>query len=145
MRMTFFPSVVRRAFSSGLLIVSASTVGACSRPEPIADSMVVLTWTRDGGLAGFCDELTVTASGDAAASSCTAPGTKRRKLSDAELARLNEWRAQFGPVTATSRDAATADAMTMNMTLSGNGPKQPSDAERLELFGWAQRVHQQTR
>jgi hypothetical protein len=143
--MAFVPPVVRRAITSGLLVLSASAWVACGRTEPIADSTVVLTWSREGGLAGFCDELTVTASGDAAANSCTAVGTKRRKLSDAELVRLGQWRAAFGPLTATSRDAATADAMTMKMTFSGLGQRQPSDAERQELFDWAQRVHQQTR
>ena len=143
--MAFVPLVVRRAITAVLLLLSASAVTACSRTEPIADSMVVLTWSREGGLAGFCDELTVTASGDATASSCTAAGTKRRKLSDAELARLSQWRARFGSITATSRDAATTDAMAMKMTFSGLGRKEPSDAERQELFDWAQRVHQQTR
>jgi hypothetical protein len=143
--MAFFPPVVHRALASGLLFVSASAVGACGRAEPIADSTVVLTWSREGGLAGFCDALTVTASGEAAAGSCAAAGTKRQKLSDAELARLGQWRAAFGPTTATSRDAATADSMSMKLTLSGQGLRQPSEAERQELLDWALRVYQQTK
>jgi hypothetical protein len=141
--MTLLPRLGSRLVVCGLL-ASAPLVGACDHREPTPDPAVVLSWTRQGGVAGFCDELTVSASGELAASSCTAAGVRRRKLSGNELARLNGWRAAFADVSTTSRDPASADAMTVTLSLSGKGRNHPSETERQELLDWAQRVYGET-
>jgi hypothetical protein len=142
---TFAPRALLQALASGLLVALVSTFTGCDRREPEPGSNIVLSWSRQGGLAGFCDQLSVTVAGDAAASSCTAREVKKRKLSSDELTKLNEWRAAFGSVTATSKDEATADAMSMTLTLSGTGQGQPSERQRQELLDWAQRVYQETK
>lgn len=128
--------------SWGLLLACGSTPAAPG--DGVQDSTVVLSWKRDGGFAGFCDELKITASGDVTASTCRTPGVKARTLPTNELTRLNEWRRAFGPVSITSRDDAPADAMTLTLTLSGTGDGQPSEAQRLELLDWAQRIYTET-
>jgi hypothetical protein len=115
------------------------------RGDGSQQSTVALAWSRDGGFAGFCDELKVTASGEATASSCRSQEVKTRKLSSDDLTRLNAWREAFASVSVTAGDGGTADGMTIKLTLTGTGTGQPSDAQRQELLDWAQRVYTQTR
>ncbi len=128
----------------GLLFACGSSPAAPEGDDNPPDATVVLSWSREGGFAGFCDELKVTAAGDVAASSCKTAGVRTRKLSSEDAARLNDWRRAFGRVDITSKDSASADAMTLKITLAGNGRDQPSDAQRLELLDWAQRIYSQT-
>lgn len=129
---------------SALLLACGFTPAASDRADGEQDSAVVLTWSRQGGFAGFCDELKVTVSGDASASSCKTSGVKAGRLSDDDLRRLNQWRAAFGSITVTSKDAATADAMTLTLSFRGSGGDQPSETQRQELIEWAQRVYLDT-
>jgi hypothetical protein len=125
----------------GLLFACGSSPSA---PGGEGDSTVVLSWNRDGGFAGFCDELKVTAAGDVTASTCRATGVKTRTLSSADRTRLSEWRRRFGAVSITSGDTGSADGLSVKLTLSGTGGDQPSAAQRQELFDWAQRVYNET-
>jgi hypothetical protein len=127
----------------GLLFACGSSPAAPQDSQQ--DSAVVLSWNRDGGFAGFCDELKITASGDVTASTCRTPGSRTRKLSNGDLTRLNEWRKAFGTVSITSGDAGSADAMTLKLTLAGTGRDEPSPAQRQELLDWAQRIYTETR
>jgi hypothetical protein len=126
----------------GLLFACGSSPAAPEGGE--AGSTVVVSWNRDGGFAGFCDELKITAAGDVTASSCRTTGTRTRKLASADLTRLNEWRGNFGAVSITSGDSGSADGMTVKLTLSGKGRDQPSASQRQELLEWVQRVYNET-
>ncbi len=126
----------------GLLFACGSNPSAPD--DSPRNATVVLSWSREGGFAGFCDELKVTAAGDVTASTCKATGVKTRKLPTEDLARLNHWRRTFGRVDATSTDSGTADAMTLKIVLAGTGRDRLSDAQRAELLDWAQRIYTQT-
>ncbi|OFW22244.1 MAG: hypothetical protein A3H97_22720 [Acidobacteria bacterium RIFCSPLOWO2_02_FULL_65_29] len=107
---------------------------------------MVLTWTRDGGFAGFCDEMKISAAGGITTSSCRPPGAgPARTLTGEDLARFNGWRTSFGAVLIESKDPPGADAMTTKLTFQGAGTGQPTQAERQEMLDWAQRVHTQSR
>ena len=111
------------------------------------NSGVVLSWSRQGGIAGFCDELQVTASGDVTASSC-AVSPKRRKLSPAEMKRLDQFRRMLASVTVSTSspgDAAAADAMKQTITFTGKGRSQASEAQKRDLLDWAQSVYSTTK
>jgi len=107
---------------------------------------LALTWHREGGIAGFCDDLTVYLSGEIQASSCR-PGGKaadaslRVIASKEELAQFDKWITTFGTVTVTMKDPAVADAMTVTLTLNGSGKGQPTKAEKQAMIDWAQAVH----
>lgn len=126
-----------------------SLVFACSS-SPAApqdsqqDSAVVLSWNRDGGFAGFCDQLKIATSGEATSSTCRTTGSKTRRLPSGDLTRLNEWRRTFGAVSITTGDSGTADGLTLKLTLAGTGQEQPSAAQRQEMLDWAQRVYNET-
>ncbi len=115
-------------------------------PVPSNGGNAVFSWSRDGGIAGFCDELKISATGGITASSCRSPGsTSTGTLAPADLARLNRWRAAFGSVSFDSKDSPAADAMTLKFSLQGTGGGKPTDAERREMLDWAQSVYSQKR
>jgi hypothetical protein len=133
-----------------LVLASVTTIVlACTPPLPALGQddhgKIVLFWTRQGGLAGFCDELKVTGSGDVTATSCaTGAAQKTRKLSPDEQSQLERLRQTFASVTFSSTDAAAADAMKQTVTFSGKGRIQPSETQQRELLDWAQRVYSTT-
>jgi hypothetical protein len=115
--------------------------GSVVRPATMA-----LTWHREGGIAGFCDDLTVYLSGEIQASSCrpsgkVADGSLRVIASKEELAQFDKWITLFGAVTVTMKDAAVADAMTVTLTLNGLGTGQPTEGDKQAMLAWAQDVY----
>ena len=109
--------------------------GQESAPRPL------LSWNRDGGFAGFCDELKVSASGDFTASSCRGGAVKTGKLPKEQLSRLEHWKSTFGPVSIETKDSPAADAMTIRLTLNGSGSGKPGDAQREEMLRWAETIY----
>ena len=108
----------------------------------VAPAAIALTWHREGGIAGFCDNLTVYASGEAQASGC-GPNAQPAAdvLSPDERAQLDQWLVDFGVVTMTNEDPATADAMKTTLTLSGAGAGQPTEADRQAMLVWAEALY----
>ncbi|MEK7327989.1 MAG: hypothetical protein AAB217_22320 [Chloroflexota bacterium] len=107
----------------------------------LVSAAATLTWHREGGFAGFCDDLVV-AMGQAQASSCI-PSTAYPlgALTDEESAQFKEWAETFGSVVIEMRDPAVADAMTTVLTFNGNGDGQPAEAEQQLMLAWAQAVY----
>ena len=100
-----------------------------------------LTWHREGGIAGFCDELYVSAFGQAQPSSCgRAQEYPSGTLTDAERALLTEWGQAFGSVVIEQRDTQVSDAMGFVLIMTGTGTGQPSEAEQQAMLDWAQDV-----
>lgn len=108
----------------------------------VVPATVVLTWHREGGIAGFCDHLIVYAAGEVRASSCKG-GAAQGNLAAVELEQLNQWLAQYSVVTLLHSDEQNvADGMTLNLTLNGFGGGQLTDAaEQDAVWTWAQTVY----
>ena len=112
----------------------------------VRPATMALTWHRAGGIAGFCDDLTVYLSGEIHATSCrsgtgASDGNLFVLLSNEELAQFNKWLTTFGAVTVTMKDPAVADAMTMTLTLNGLGTGQPTEGDKQAMLAWAQDVY----
>ncbi len=95
-----------------------------------------LAWHREGGIAGFCDDLTVELSGHATLRSCkdatdTAPSWRR--LTSEELTTFYGWIDQLGQLEFEQTDAAVADAMTVRGLLAGRGTGEGSEADKAAL------------
>ncbi|RIK35401.1 MAG: hypothetical protein DCC57_23385 [Chloroflexi bacterium] len=91
---------------------------------------LAFAWHREGGIAGFCDDLTVYVTGLVYASSCKSqpPATiGQRTLTAEELAQLYMWIDTYTSFEAGWRDPAVADAMSTKMTFMGVG-EQVADA-----------------
>lgn len=105
---------------------------------------LVLSWRREGGLAGFCDDLQVYLSGKAFAGSCaggqTAP-TGERWLDAAELAQLYAWVDGLAPFERELQDPAEADAMSQRLSFSGRGEAQAGEGDFQELLEFASGVY----
>ena len=99
-----------------------------------------LAWHREGGIAGFCDDLTVDVSGHAVLRSCKdTPETALswRRLTSDELTIFYGWLDQLGQLTFEQKDAAVADAMTIRGLLAGRGARAESEADRAGILQFA--------
>jgi hypothetical protein len=104
------------------------------------------SWHREGGIAGFCNDLTILATGEVQAYDCKGNGElKTGKLNDlvsaADLAKFNGWQAKFGSVNINSSDNATADGMKQTLILNGSGQAQPTEAEQQEMLKWNETLY----
>lgn len=107
----------------------------------VVSAAATLTWHREGGFAGFCDDLMV-AMGQAQASSCkSGEAYPLGALTDEETAQFKKWAETFGSVVIEMRDPAVADAMTIILTFNGNGDGQPAEAEQQAMLAWAQAIY----
>jgi hypothetical protein len=108
----------------------------------IQPATLALSWKRNGGIAGFCDSLTVDLSGEVGGNNCKAD-VRNGKLLRAEMTQLETWVAQFGQVNLDASDpAGVSDRMTRQLSLFGDGSAQPSGADQQSLFSWAQDLYQ---
>lgn len=109
-----------------------------------APASLALHWRREGGIAGFCDELAVLLPETAMSSTCRpqageAEGNLKDLLSIAERAQLQAWLTQYGEVNIILQDPPeAADAMTTSLTIYGRGEGQPAEAEQQAMLAWAQ-------
>jgi hypothetical protein len=115
----------------------------------IRPATVLLTWTREGGIAGFCDHLTVYLSGEVHKTSCKndefAEEQLTSLLSKAEISTLDEWMESYGEVNIDASDPkGVSDRMVVTLEFMGLGSQQTvSAANEQELLDFAQSLHQE--
>lgn len=114
----------------------------------IQPATFALTWSREGGIAGFCDRLTVFLSGEVYGSSCKSQpdgtmGVLANLLSITEMGQFHSWLDEYGTVALDASDPqGVADGMTLVLNLYGNGSARPLKSAETELFTWAQTLYQ---
>ncbi len=94
---------------------------------------VVIGWHREGGIAGFCDDLAVYLTGFTAASSCkggTAAPRGSYRLTADQLKQLYAWMDGLKPFEFNRSDPATADAMKIRVAFSGLGKNGATAADQ---------------
>lgn len=85
---------------------------------------LIFAWHREGGLASFCDDVTVYVTGDAYVTSCRGSQPQdlgRVRLAPDQLAIVFDWVDMLQPFEVEQSDPATEDAMTIRMRFSGAG------------------------
>jgi hypothetical protein len=101
----------------------------------------VIAWHREGGIAGFCDDLTISTVGDVLATSCkgtqVTEETGRYRLAPDELEQLYTWVDTLKPFEFEQTDAATADAMTVRLAFSGQGTTDATQDDKLAIESFA--------
>jgi len=112
--------------------------GSVVRPGTVA-----LDWSRNGGIAGFCDVLVVFASGEVLGGDCRAEGGfKESVLSAEERAELEAWLDSLSSVMVhESNPPGTADGMEVKLNLYGTGSGALTESAEQDLVAWAQDVH----
>ncbi len=114
----------------------------------VQPATLALVWKREGGLAGFCDILTVFLSGEVYTSNCKAQDEGRMStfadlLPAREQAQFNEWIAEFGEARLdTSDPKGVSDRMVVTLDFYGTGNEPPSQQEQQALFDFAQDLYQ---
>jgi hypothetical protein len=113
----------------------------------IQPATLALIWQRQGGIAGFCDTLTVFLSGEIYAGKCKPQsegrmGTFANDLSSQERKQFNGWIAALGSANLEVSDPkGVADRMVTTLELFGTGSKQPTKSEQQALFKFAQDLY----
>ncbi len=110
-----------------------------SSPVP-GGQQVAFTYHREGGIAGFCDDVTVYASGKVIATSCKSSKTTVVSLTAAQRAEVNQWLKSLKGINYDHTDPATADAMTIKMNFFGEGPTQPTDADIQAMLAFLSKI-----
>lgn len=114
----------------------------------VVPATVALTWNRVGGIAGFCDNLTIYLSGEVRGTNCNTSQVVEKRLSElltpSEIATMNEWISKYGVVNIDVSDpAGAADAMNVKLQLLGTGTGQiNSPAIQQILLQFVQALHQ---
>lgn len=116
--------------------------------DTIQPATLALTWTREGGIAGFCDRLAVYLSGEVYASNCRSQpdetgGNLAALLPAAQIKEFNAWYLEFGKtVLDVSDPTGVSDRMENTLVFYGSGNGKPGKADEQALFDWANELFQ---
>jgi len=96
--------------------------GASTQSTPSREQLAV-SWSRSGGIAGFCDQMTIQTSGAVEVLSCKSNVTPHpsTKLDAARFSQLNQWLNTYLPTEIIIKDSGTADSMTVTLNFDGKG------------------------
>lgn len=114
----------------------------------IRPATVLMTWKREGGIAGFCDVMTVYLSGEVHSSSCNNSQSVEKRLidvlSEEEIAHLDDWLQSYGNVSIDASDPkGVADRMVVTLEFMGLGNQETVSSENeQQLIESAQSLHQ---
>ncbi len=109
---------------------------------------IVFTWQREGGIAGFCDEVSVYVTGEAYVTSCKGSQPKamgRVRLDATQLATLYRWIDTLQAFDMEQGDTGVADSMTMRIVFSGRGTTSATEADLQAITDLAQTLIAQAR
>ncbi len=101
---------------------------------------LAFAWHREGGIAGFCDDLSVYVTGHVFASSCKGDSQTdlgRARLTAEQLKQLFAWVDGLKGFEFEQTDPATADALTIRVVFSGTGSAEATDADRQAIQDFA--------
>jgi hypothetical protein len=114
----------------------------------IQPATLALTWTREGGIAGFCDSMTVFLSGEIYGNQCKAQpnetmGTFVNLLSKVERQQFDTWFQELGQVNLDASDPeGVSDRMVITLSFYGNGKGTLAKSDQQELLNWVQNIYQ---
>jgi len=105
---------------------------------------LALAWHREGGIAGFCNDLSVYLSGEAYATSCgggTPQELGRVRLDADQLAQLYAWVDAFQSFEINQEDPPVPDQMTINLIFFGTGTEMPTSLQENEIQDFASELY----
>jgi hypothetical protein len=107
---------------------------------------LALAWHREGGIAGFCDDLVVHLYGVGTASSCQLEeptNPQRIYLNANQLERLYGWVDTYNSFEYEQTDPGTADAMTVYLQFVGYGEESAGDEVHQAILDFAAELNTQ--
>lgn len=126
------PAEMRSVAEWARLIYAEASTGSAAKDG------IAFTYEREGGIAGFCDTLTVYYSGFALPASCKS-GTLvgLRRLSAAEIEQLFRYGDQFKSFEYEQSDGAVADSMKVRLVFTGSGPADAASGDMEAIAAYA--------
>ena len=103
----------------------------------------MLRWSREGGIAGFCDGLELTAGHLVMLGTCEDPGGAGDAAisSDALILEFAEWREEFASFEVEWADGPQiADGMTVRLTFVGRGERVADEETQRAIAEFAGRL-----
>lgn len=104
---------------------------------------LAFAWHREGGIAGFCDDLTAYVTGQLYATNCKGENPEnlgQRRMTASELEKLYAWVDEYAPFEIIQDDGAVADSMKINLIFSGAGVTEADGAAQQEILNFAQEL-----
>ena len=113
----------------------------------VQPATLALTWKREGGIAGFCDNMTVFLSGEIFTTSCKGSdsrmGTLSALLTAEEQDQFNTWISTIGQAEVDASDPeGVSDRMVVTLSFFGNGNGKLLADDKQALLLWAQELFQ---
>lgn len=108
--------------------------------ESTATMGLAISWHREGGVNGACDDLAIYRSGEVIADSCAdgkARSIGKTRLDAARLDQLFAWIDTFAPAEITIGAGSQADKAEVKLAFSGDGSGEMNDATRKDLTDFA--------
>jgi hypothetical protein len=110
---------------------------------------IVFTWTREGGIAGFCDGLALTAGHQATIGTCEDPAPSISDpvfMPNDAIREFEAWRDQLASFEVEWADEdAVADGMTIRVTFVGRGSATADEDTRREIAEFAAVLYRELR
>lgn len=107
----------------------------------VVEAVAMFQWNRQGGIAGFCDSLTVNTNGEVHYGQCGQP-EKQAELTEAELAQLKAWGDKVtGTMIDRSDPEGVSDRMTVTVLISGFGDQSPNEDDQQAIVNWMQELY----
>ena len=97
---------------------------------------LAFAWHREGGLGGFCDDVSVYLTGLITTSDCKGFHAESY-LTASQLDQLYSWVDSLSNVDYNDSNAPLADGMTITLTLAGNGTKQADEQTIRDILDFA--------
>ena len=105
---------------------------------------LAFAWHRQGGIAGFCDDLTAYVTGQLYAASCkgqSAENLGQRRLTAGELEQLFAWVDEYAPFEFVQDDGPVADSMKVTLVFSGAGGTPADEATQQTILAFAEGLY----
>lgn len=94
---------------------------------------LAIRWTREGGIAGFCDDLAIYRDGTVKVASCKS-AVVQITLGDRDLDKIYGWLDGWAKFEAEQKDQAAADSMTERWIFNGVGTQTASTANQQQVL-----------
>lgn len=110
-------------------------------------SPIAFAWHREGGIAGFCDDVIVYLDGNAEVSSCKSPQPQnfnRIRLTSNQMQQIYNWVDAYQALDILSGENAAADGMTTHLVFNGKGNTAVSSEVQSAISALASEIVQQS-
>jgi hypothetical protein len=112
----------------------------------LAMPALALNWHREGGVAGFCEDLVIDQTGEAQTMSCkegASQNTGQMRLNNGQIQQLESWLSRLEPFQIDQTDNATSDALIIQMSFGGMGTQPATETDQHEIEAFAATIYPQ--